>query len=173
MTPRVTTVADVARRGPLIDAVTLLDMALHRRLVSSQSLGCWADANAQRRGVAYLRRALELAEPAAESPMETRLRFLLVMAGLPRPKVQLTLRDAAGVFIARPDLCYPVHRLAIEYDGKTHKDSVASDNRRQNRLFETGYRILRFTAGDVLCNPSNVVALVRRAIAKPLVDAPQ
>lgn len=123
--------------------------------------------NAARRGVALLRRALELSHPAAESPMETRLRMMLVMAGLPRPQVQTTLRDESGVFIARPDLYYPIHRLAIEYDGATHKDSIVADSRRQNRLLESGYRVLRFTAADVLANPSSVITLVRRAIARP------
>lgn len=145
----------------------LLDMALHVRLVTETSLQRWIQANPARRGVARLRRALELAAAATESPMETRLRLLLVLAGLPRPLIQPTLRGESGIFLARPDLYYAVHRLVIEYDGATHKDSLAQDNRRQNRLLEAGYRILRFTASDVLGNPSGVVSLVRRAIAKP------
>lgn len=168
VTSRVRTVVDLARHLPLVEAVTVLDMALHRRLASLKSLKAWADANRGHRGVAALRRALELAEPATESPMETRLRLLLILAGLPKPRVQTTLRDRSGAFLARPDLYYPTHRLAIEYDGVTHKDSITGDNRRQNRLFDTGHKILRFTAGDVLRNPSAVVSLVRRAIARPL-----
>jgi very-short-patch-repair endonuclease len=54
--------------------------------------------------------------------------------------------------------------LAIEYDGGTHRDSLASDNRRQNRLVDAGYRVLRFTAWDVLGSPDSVLDLVRRAI---------
>jgi very-short-patch-repair endonuclease len=168
VTSRVRTVVDLARHLPLVEAVVIIDMALHRRLVSLSSLKVWADANKGRRGVAMLRDALELAEPATESPMETRLRLLLILAGLPKPRVQTRLRDRSGTFLARADLYYPNHRLAIEYDGVTHKDSIAGDNRRQNRLFDTGHRMLRFTAGDVLGNPSAVVSLVRRAIARPL-----
>jgi very-short-patch-repair endonuclease len=167
-TSRVRTVVDLARRLPLIDAVIVLDMALHRRLASLSSLKAWAAANSGRRGVAALRRALDLAEPATESPMETRLRLLLIFAGLPKPRVQTKLRDRSGAFLARPDLYYPTHCLAIEYDGVTHKDSIAADNRRQNRLLDTGHRVLRFTAGDVLGNPSAVVSLVRRTIARPV-----
>jgi hypothetical protein len=166
VTSRLRTVVDLARYLPLVEAVTIIDMALHRRLVSANSLKAWADANRGRRGVAVLRHALELAEPAAESPMETRLRLLLILAGLPKPRVQIKLRDRSGAVFARPDLYYPNHRLAIEYDGVTHKDSITGDNRRQNRLFDTGHRILRFTAGDVLGDPSAVVSLVRRAIAR-------
>ena len=167
VTCRVRTVADLARRQDLVEAVVMLDMALHRRVTNATRLRHWADTNRGRRGVAVLGQALELTEPATESPMETRLRLALVLAGLPRPTVQPTLRDESGTFLARPDLYYPGHRLAIEYDGATHKDSIAGDNRRQNRLLEAGYRILRFTASDVLGNPSGVVSLVRRAIARP------
>lgn len=167
VTTRVRTVADLMCRQNLVDAVMILDMALHRHLVSLGLVARWAEANSGRRGVALLRRALEFAEPATESPMETRLRLLLVLSGLPKPQVQPTLRGDTGMFIARPDLFYPIRRLVIEYDGASHKDSVAGDNRRQNRLLEAGYRILRFTASDVLGNPSDVVSLVRRAIARP------
>ena len=96
--------------------------------------------------------------------METRLRLLLVLAGLPRPGAQVSLRDDFGLFLARPDLYYPDARLAIEYDGATHRESLAADNRRQNRMVDAGYRLLRFTAADVLSTPDSVVTLVRRAL---------
>jgi very-short-patch-repair endonuclease len=97
--------------------------------------------------------------------METRLRLLLVLAGLPHPRSQVSLRDDFGLFLARPDLYYPDARLAIEYDGATHRDCLAADNRRQNRLVDAGYRLLRFTAADVLSAPDSTVALVRRALS--------
>ena len=167
VTSRVQTVVDLARSLLFVEAVAVLDAALRRRLVTRAVLVEWADTNPRRRGVAQLRQALELAEPAAESPMETRLRLLLELAGLPKPWVQPILRDELGTFIARPDLYYPLHRLVIEYDGSTHRDRLVSDNRRQNRLYVAGYRVLRFTAGDVIGNPSGVVDLVQRALARP------
>ncbi|HET7421141.1 MAG TPA: DUF559 domain-containing protein [Candidatus Dormibacteraeota bacterium] len=166
VTSPVRTVVDLATGPDLVEAVTILDMALHRRLVTEASLNRWIASNPGRRGVCRLQERLKLAEPATESPMETRLRLLLVLAGLPRPSVQPSLRNESGKFLARPDLYYMGHRLAIEYDGATHKDSVAADNRRQNPLLDSGHRILRFTASDVLGNPGAVVALVRRAIAR-------
>ncbi len=97
--------------------------------------------------------------------MESRLRFLLVSNGLPKPKLQATLLDNAGNFIARTDLYYPQTRLAIEFDGISHRGSLAADNRRQNRLLEAGYRLLRFTAGDILRTPAAVVGQVERGLA--------
>lgn len=167
VTSAVRTIADLACRLPLTDAVALLDTALHRRLVNSGRLRDWASAHAGYRGVRRLKRALELADPAAESVMETRLRLILVLAGLPRPRAQVSLRDDCGLFVARPDLYYPDARLAIEYDGATHRESLSADNRRQNRLIDAGFRLLRFTAGDVFDAPAEVVSMVRRALGSP------
>ena len=98
--------------------------------------------------------------------METRLRLLLVLAGLPRPSVQVSVGNEAS-FLGRVDLYYPDHRLIIEFDGGTHRNTLAADNRRQNRLIEAGYRLLRFTASDVLGDPASVVAMVRKAVGAP------
>jgi Protein of unknown function (DUF559) len=148
---------------PLVEAVVQVDVALHRRLVRIEELKRWADTHAGYRGIGQLKRVLDLAEPASESPMETRLRMLLVLAGLPRPSVQVSLYDEAGVFVARPDLCYPERRLALEYDGGIHRNNLVADNRRQNRLLDAGYRVFRFTAGDIYRSQASVLALVRRA----------
>ena len=156
------TIADLARRLPLVDAVVQLDVALHRRLVRIDQLRLWVDAHTGYRGIGRLRRALDLAEPASESPMETRLRMLLVLAGLPKPQVQVSIYDENGHFVARPDLCYSAKRLVLEYDGGTHRNSLVADNRRQNRLLDAGYRVLRFTASDIYQSQSSVVGLVRR-----------
>ena len=167
VTPRVRTVADLGCRLPLVEAVVVLDMALQGHLVVAEELCKWASMHLGYRGVRRLRRAIELAEPAVESPMESRLRVLLVLAGLPRPQVQVPLRDQSGLFVGRPDLYYPCQRLAIEYDGATHRESLAADNRRQNRLVNAGYRLLRFTAADVLSAPHAIVSLVRQALQSP------
>jgi hypothetical protein len=161
------TIADLARRLPLTEAVVILDMALHRRMVDVEQLNQWAAAHRGYHGLRRLKRALDLAEARAESPMETRLRLLLVSSGLPRPAAQVSLYDETGGFLARPDLYYPSDHLAIEYDGASHRTTLAADNRRQNRILEAGYRLLRFTAVDVLHNPVSVVGQVRRALRHP------
>jgi very-short-patch-repair endonuclease len=147
----------------MVEAVVVIDAALHKHLIRIEQLQSWATSHGGYRGVARLRQAIELAEPATESPMETRLRMVLLQGALPRPQAQVSLRDESGVFLGRPDLYYPERRLVIEYDGATHRDSLASDNRRQNRLVDAGYRVLRFTASDVLGSPDSVLDLVRRA----------
>jgi len=58
-------------------------------------------------------------------------------------------------------LFYPRARLAIEYDGETHRDRLAEDDRRQNRLQRAGYRLLRYTASDVYGRADEILAEVR------------
>lgn len=161
----VRTLADLGRHLPLVEAVAALDMALHKRLLKSDDLRSWVCAHARYPGIARLRRTIELAEPETESVMETRLRLLLVTARLPRPQAQVSLYDDVGNFLGRPDFYYPLHRLALEYDGAQHRENLTGDNRRQNRLVDAGYRLLRFTAADVLSAPDSVVGLVRRALS--------
>jgi very-short-patch-repair endonuclease len=114
-----------------------------------------------------LGRVDELAEPA-ESPMETRLRWVLIQAGLPKPEVQISLHDTEGRFVGRADLYYPQARLAIEYDGVNHRDRLVDDDRRQNDIIDAGYRLLRFTAADLAQRPDSISALVRRALGTQL-----
>lgn len=100
----------------------------------------------------------------AESPMETRLRWLLLESGLPCPEVQTDFYDDAGQFLGRADLYYPATHLVIEFDGANHRDRLVSDDRRQNSIVSAGYRVLRFTAADVLGRPATVAALVASAL---------
>ena len=166
VTSRLRTAVDLGSRKPLLDAVVALDMALHQRIVSLPKLRSYLDANRGARGIANLRRGVALAEPATESPMETRLRMLLVIARLPRPQAQVTLLDHEGRALGRPDLYYPEDRLGLEYDGATHRESLVADNRRQNQLLNAGYRLLRFTAADIFQEPESVIGQVRYALSQ-------
>ena len=165
------TLSDLSRKLSVVEAVVITDLALHAGLISHAELIGWIEVRARQKGVAALRRVLEFAEAGTESPMETRLRMLLVLNGLPRPEVQVTVRDESGCFLGRPDLYYREHRLGLEYDGETHRMSLVEDNRRQNRLLTAGVRLLRFTGADVLRRPDSVLAQVRdtlfQASAKP------
>ncbi|HEY8643797.1 MAG TPA: DUF559 domain-containing protein [Candidatus Dormibacteraeota bacterium] len=160
------TLVDIGRRLALIEAVVIADMALHAGLIDKADLAAAVHAQGGSRNVASLRRMVQLAEPRSESALESRLRLILVLAGLPAPLVQVNVYDDHGEFLGRPDLLYPAERLYIEYDGGTHRQSLAADNRRQNRLLAARYRPLRYTAADVLHTPAAIVAQVRAALAE-------
>jgi hypothetical protein len=91
--------------------------------------------------------------------------MLLVLAGLPRPEVQVSIHDDRGHFLGRPDLLYPLYGLAIEFDGGNHRDRIVDDNRRQNGLVGAGFRLLRFTSADVYGAPDMVAMQVRHGLA--------
>jgi very-short-patch-repair endonuclease len=160
------TVADLGGREPLTEGVVAADLFLHARLVTIAELRTYVAEHPRARGIARLRRVLDVAEPKSESPMETRLRMLLLLARLPRPEVQVSIHDARGHFVGRPDLLYRAHCLAIEYDGGNHRDRLVEDNRRQNGLVGAGFQLLRFTAADVFGTPDVVAMQVRHALAK-------
>jgi hypothetical protein len=156
------TVVDLGGRDPLTEGVVAADMFRHAGLVTIAQLRTYITQHPGAKGIARLRRVVDLAEPKSESAMETRLRMLLVLAGLPRPEVQGSIHDDQGNFLGRPDLLYRDRRLAIEFDGGNHRDRIVDDNRRQNRIIGAGYRLLRFTASDVYRTPGSVVMQVRQ-----------
>jgi hypothetical protein len=166
------TLADLAWRLPLVDAVVVTDMALHTGRVTVPRLQDWIAGHRGVKGIRFLRCVTELAEPAAESPMESRLRLLLVRGGLPPPEAQVNLYDRDGRFLGRTDLYYRGPNLAIEYDGETHRERRLADNRRQNAILAAGINLLRFSAADVYGPPFVVVAQVRRFFASAGIPVP-
>jgi very-short-patch-repair endonuclease len=50
--------------------------------------------------------------------MESRLRLLVVLSGLPEPVTQHPVQTLRGVY--RLDLAWPSVRVALEYDGRHH-----------------------------------------------------
>jgi hypothetical protein len=158
------TVVDLGGRNPLTEGVVAADLFLHAGLVTITELRTYVAKHQRRKGIARLRRVVDMAEPNAESPMETRLRMLIVLAGLPRPEAQVSIHDDQGNPLGRPDLLYRAQRLAIEYDGGNHRDRLVDDDRRQNGLLVAGYRLLRFTAPDVYGSPGSVAMQVRLAL---------
>jgi hypothetical protein len=99
--------------------------------------------------------------------METRLRLLIVRAGLPRPKVQWVVQDESAHTAFWLDLAYPDQTLGIEYDGTAHTDpdTVLRDIARHTALLDLGWRVYRYTRDDVLLHPTRIIDQLRRALA--------
>jgi hypothetical protein len=155
---------DLARRLELAEAVVALDALAARGGFAPDELLRRRAAAPGARGCRRLDRVVQLADPRAESPMESRLRLLLVLAGLPVPQVQYRL-VADGRTVARFDLAYPAAQLAIEYDGGAHVDEL--DRRRDIRTGRLGWYTARFTAPD-LADPAATSAAVRALLAQRL-----
>ncbi|MFC5992991.1 endonuclease domain-containing protein [Pseudonocardia hispaniensis] len=159
---------DLARRLDLVEAVVAVD-ALAGRFAPRDLLARRARTPGAR-GCRCLDKVVELADPRSESPMETRLRLLLVLAGLPVPEVQFPVRNAAGVVLARFDLAYPEAMLAIEYDGELHlsPNGRVRDRERDVDTALRGWHTLRFGKRDVLAAPQRTVRVVAQVRAQRL-----
>lgn len=159
------TVVDLARYQELTEAVVAVDMALRARLTTMADLQRYLAEHPQCHRARQLRRVIELADPASESPQETRLRMVLNVPGLPKPESQGIVRDGHGNLVARVDFLYRQHGLAVEYDGATHRDSIVADARRNNALQALGFRVLKITNSDLTAGPAAIAVLVRTALA--------
>ncbi len=83
--------------------------------VTREEVAVVIDAHPGFRGVANVRAVLDLVDGGAESPQESRLRLLLVEAGLPRPETQIVFRDLR----IRVDLGWRRWKVAVEYDASS------------------------------------------------------
>lgn len=142
---------DLARRLPLVDAVVVVDALARRGGFDPAELLARGSTARGARGIRALQHVVELADPRAESVMESRLRLLLVLAGLPAPEVQYPVLDSHGFVVARLDLAYPQAKLAVEYDGGQHFTDRHSrrDRRRDLDVADLGWHTMRFTFDDV------------------------
>jgi len=159
------TFLDLAPMLGHVDLVILGDAALNRACTTEQALTEAVEQAGARRGLRRAREVLPMLEPPAESPMETRLRLVLVFGGLPRPVANLAVFDEYGQWVGRPDLQYPAQRIAIQYEGKHHRRETRqyeSDIMGDEVLSNLGWVIIKITAADVFVRPQVTVERVRR-----------
>ncbi|WP_344061447.1 hypothetical protein [Microbacterium pumilum] len=116
-----------------------------------------------------LRRALTDIRVGPRSPRETRLRLVLVRAGLPEPEVTWVLRDGSGGFVAELDLAYPRWRIAAEYDGRVHAEDAtqfAKDADRWDRIRAEGWDHVRILSHHLAGTGVVAVRKVRNALIR-------
>ena len=183
------TVADCATTLPPLDALVVADAALARGLDRDRTVQL---VRMRSRGVRRALLLLDLADPGAESPWESWLRYVGHWAGLPRPRTQVPVSTALGDF--RVDLGWEAHGVLAEFDGlvKYRAGALGPDHdpdrariaekRRSDAIAEsTGTRPLHVTSRDAP-DPQAVAdrlvarfpADVRRAARrKPLLPRPR
>jgi hypothetical protein len=106
--------------------------------------------------------------------METRLRLLLVLAGLPEPVVNHVIRDDLGAWTYRLDLAYPAVRVAVEYDGRQHAESREQwvrDVGRREWFDDHDWRILTVPSGDLYIRPDRTLERVGAVLSSRGVPA--
>lgn len=163
------TFLDLAADLSLVDLVVLGDSLVSKGRATPGSLRAAATEAAGPVG-GLARRAAGLVRAGVDSPMESRLRMLLVLAGLPEPVVNHIEYDEHGRWVRRYDLSFPEQRLAVESDGRQHAESQRQwerDVERREELDHDGWRIVVVLARGIYREPERtldrVVAAMRAA----------
>ena len=164
ITTPVQTYLDLAAAGLDLVALVVLGDSLIRR---ARRAPAHSSTLRRGRGAKQARRAARYVRDGVDSVMESRLRMLLVVAGLPEPQVNFIVRHPDGSSRMRFDLCYPALKLIIEYDGRQHGMNSAQwqrDLKRREELDALGSRLIVVTAADLYDAPEQVLARVRDAL---------
>lgn len=153
---------ELAQDLRLVDLVTAGDAIVRMHGVAPSDM-----SRVPGTGVGRARDAACLVRSGVESPMETRVRLLLIWAGFPEPRINLSLTHGSGTY--RPDLCWPDLRLAIEYDGQHHRadpDQWETDIRRREWFQSRGWTVLTLVARDVFRQPEQTLVRIHEAWAR-------
>ena len=111
------TAFDIARSLPPNGSIPILDALANATNFKIPDVVALADAKPGSRGIRRLPSVLKLVDGGAESPQESRVRLLLISAGLPPPETQIEFTDELGIVRIRVDMGWRDWRVAVEYDG--------------------------------------------------------
>ncbi|QAY74642.1 hypothetical protein ET445_16205 [Agromyces protaetiae] len=137
------------------------DWLIRAGAATRAELGDAVEDHPGRRFRGRLRLALRLLDERAESPKESELRAIVVLAGLPVPTPQVVVSDEFGRFVARGDLVFEDYGEVREYQGDHHRTDRAQwrrDRTREAEIEATGRHVTEVTDDD-LAHPE---ALLRR-----------
>jgi hypothetical protein len=154
------TAYDLGRNCPFTVGVIRVDAVLAATGIGVDEIAAIARRNPGARHIRRLRRVVEIADGGAESPQETRLRLLLIRAGLPRPVTQIPICNPVGRVVRRIDMGWPQWKVGVEYDGVQHWTDPAQhagDIDRLEFFADLGWRMVRVSANHLRCQPSGIV----------------
>lgn len=160
------TFCDMARWCDLVQLVVLGDSLVKAKATTPQRLvdaaKAWEGAHKS-----VLVRAARLVRENVDSPMESKLRMLLVLAGLREPVVNVEVSDDDGRLRYRIDLSFPEVKLAIEFDGRHHVEKQAQwegDVLRREDLESQGWTFVVVIGTHLYKSPEAVLARVTAAM---------
>lgn len=162
------TAVDVARGEDDDDiAIAKIDAVCNRSMISVKSLVATVDQMRGLHGVNRVRSLLEWYDERADSPPETRLRLMLIRAGLPVPTPQVPIYNEYGAKIATPDLCYEAQKVAIFYDSELHREKSTweFDAWANAQLTELGWKVFRVTA-QMMRSPATLMRQIGSAVMR-------
>ncbi len=158
------TAYDLGRHLPRGQAIARMDALAWATPFSAEDVLLLAKRHAGARGVRRLRSALPLVDGGAASPKESRLRLLLIDAGLPVPTTQIPVCDNSYWPFAWLDMGWPEYKVAAEYDGDQHRKDrrqYVRDHRRLRKLAKLGWIDIVVINED---SPADVIERTRAAL---------
>lgn len=160
------TFLDMSQVRSLVDLVVLGDSLVKKRRFTPEELVRFVStANGPHHRLA--KRAASLVRRGVDSAMETRVRMLIVLAGLPEPTVDHRVHDDRGNLLYRFDLSYLEYGLIIEYDGRQHAGSTSQwlrDIDRDEDLDDAEVRRLVVVAEDIYSRPTRTLGRIVKAM---------
>ncbi len=142
-------------------AVVSADSALNRGLTDPDELSCTHAAMQRWPFIQRTHAVLAFADGRAESPGESRSRYLFVSRGLPMPTLQHEVYDAWGTLLGVTDFAWLGHHVLGEFDGRVKYgrllragedagDAVFREKKREDLIREaTNMRMFRMTWSDL------------------------
>jgi hypothetical protein len=155
----------------LVELVTAGDWLVRRKLTTPARLVAYT-SHATGRHVRVARRAAALVRSRVDSPKETVLRLVLVLAGLPEPVCNQGIGTEEW-FLGRGDLVYQAYKVVLEYEGDQHRTDKAQwniDIGRYEEFTGEGYNVIRITAR--MRHPRSLVLRVDAALRAGGYDGP-
>jgi hypothetical protein len=154
----------IREAGDLAEAVALVDACANAGWIDLGSLSDYVATRSGARRVRSIRRAVALADGAARSTWESRLRvFYVTVAGLPRPRVNVPIFDVDGRLLGIADLFDEKAALVTEFDGRGHRErhQHRADNDREEWFEDAGLTVTRADSLDMLHHEARLVTRLR------------
>lgn len=158
-------------------ALVVLDSTLHLARATAEELREQFERMRHWPHKQRLHVPVRMADGRAESPGESRARWLFHRGGIPAPISQFEVRSADGRLLGTTDWGWPEHRLLGEFDGRIKYgrllgpgqdpgDAVFVEKQREDRLREaTGFGMVRLVWSD-LDTPSQTLERIRRQLGR-------
>lgn len=148
----------LSERMSVTDLVIFGDAAVRHWTSRDELVGRSAGLS-RRRGIVRAREALPLICAGVDSPMETRLRLLLVRAGLPCPEVNRDVFDEGWWLGGSARLVLPGTEDRDRVRRRPSSDrsgAMATGRAREANLREAGWIVMTLTADDVCRYPTGL-----------------
>ncbi|MFC9917404.1 hypothetical protein [Agromyces binzhouensis] len=155
MTSATRTFCDLARELSVPELVAIADVIGTPHAELADAIAAYPDHRLRSK----LRAAAELRDVGSESPKESELRAIVRLGGLPAPRPQAIVTDAAGLFVARVDLAFDGYGEVLEYQGDHHRTDRLQwrrDRTRESKLEALGLHLMEVTQAD-LARPRELI----------------